>query len=77
MKRTVLLTTAVMIGAGLGVGACGGAQVARSDGPPTVRQNDYRLYQVPGGKTIICLGFGRADQSGAALSCDWDHPLDK
>lgn len=81
MKRAVLLGATILVGTALGVGACGGAAskdpVALSNGQPEVRINDYRLYKVPGGRTIVCIGFGRADQSGAALSCDWDHPLDK
>lgn len=79
MNRAVLLGTAILVGTALGVGACGGSStpVALSDGKPELRINDYRLYQIPGGKTIVCIGFGHPDQSGAAMTCDWDHPVDK
>jgi hypothetical protein len=84
MTRWWPVAAAVAAGAiGVGLGACGGGTAAVGGGQPGVRKNDYRLYEIPGGKTIVCIGWGSAGGGlddatpSSAITCDWDHPLDR
>lgn len=76
MKHDYLLWWVWIVGLCLvGLLVIGGIVWVIDDGPSTgTVRNDVRLYQMPDGRDVACIGWGDRNSSSSAISCDWQNP---